>query len=68
MEGLQERENEEKLREASSNGDLELLRTLVELKSVNVNSQHKMNGRYDDLNPYLFFFLFLTIIDFFFFS
>lgn len=38
-------ELEEKLREAASTGDMEMLRNLVELKTVDVNSKNKMNGR-----------------------
>ena len=45
MEEAQTGELEEKLREAASIGDMEILRNLVELKSVDVNSQNKMNGR-----------------------
>ena len=35
---------EEELREASCVGDMESLKTLVEVKHVNVNSQNKING------------------------
>jgi hypothetical protein len=46
MDELLEREMEEKLREAASVGDMDTIKNLVEYKSVNVNSQNKMNGRY----------------------
>lgn len=45
MDDLKTRENEEKLRESASIGDMETLRNLVEVKNVDVNSQNKMNGR-----------------------
>lgn len=46
MDEVQLREMEEKLREAASVGDMDTIRNLVEYKSVDVNSQNKMNGRY----------------------
>ncbi|KAK7492792.1 hypothetical protein BaRGS_00015930 [Batillaria attramentaria] len=45
MEQIEERELEENLREAASTGNMDLLRNLVEMKSVNVNSKNHMNGR-----------------------
>ncbi|KAK7113598.1 ankyrin repeat domain-containing protein 40-like [Littorina saxatilis] len=45
MEEIQKRELEEKMREAASIGDMALLRNLVELKNIDVNSQNNMNGR-----------------------
>ncbi|XP_076443185.1 ankyrin repeat domain-containing protein 40-like [Babylonia areolata] len=45
MDEIKMRELEEKLREAASIGDMEMLRNLVEVKNVDVNSQNKMNGR-----------------------
>ncbi|KAL8581058.1 hypothetical protein ACOMHN_012709 [Nucella lapillus] len=45
MDEIETRELEEKLREAASIGDIEMLRNLVEVKNVDINSQNKMNGR-----------------------
>ena len=45
MDELEARELGEKLREASSTGDMEIIRQLVEVKNVDVNSRNQMNGR-----------------------